>query len=578
MFGLDRRLLVRATKKWIYIGVIGGLFSVILTMALMFMVGSMIDDVLNDIAINSQMMIWLVGILIAKGFLGWLVRLATYHASSETKLSVRDMVYDHALNLGPGVMGRKRTGEIVNTAVDGMEFLELFFGVYFIQFVIGMATPLLICLFIFTIDWVVGLTLIISIPLTPIFLGMMGRNFRKTSDRYSEVNNYMSAQFLDNLQGMTTLVLFGQGKARGKKFYEDNEMVRLETMKLLFVNQVMIFLVDWGFALGTTLVITVVSLLRLRGGFLTPGEVIAMILVSAEFAKPLSLIGEFFFAGAIGREVAKKISSFFDEEIVVNDPGGTGPTESPKASITFDNVHFAYHGTDRKALNGVSFHIKEGETVALVGASGAGKTTITNLLLRLFNSDTGTISLGGLNLEDLPLEWSRKQMALVPQNPYLFYGTFAENMRIAKEDATQEELERAAKAANIHDFIMDTPDGYDTLVGEFGMSLSGGQAQRLAVARAMLEEAPIVILDEPTSQIDVENEAVVQEAINHLTEDKTVIIIAHRLSTVEDVDRIIVMDDGEILETGSHQELLAQGGAYARMIETHTQMVEEKAL
>lgn len=574
MFGIDKRLLASATTRWIVIGAVSGIFSVILSLVLYSLIGINIDEALAEQAMIATWLPWLLLILVVKGGLGYLGRVGSYNASSETKLSIRDQVYAQALELGPGLLGSRRTGELVNMAVDGMEWLELFFGVYFVQFLIGMATPLLLCAYIFFIDWVVGLTLLISIPLTPVFLGMFAHRFRKVSDRYFEMNSHLSAQFLDNLQGMTTLKLFNQGRPRGQKIYQETELNRVETMRLLLVNQIMIFFTDWGFALGTTVVMTVVALLRLRAGFISPGEVVALVLISSEFARPLTLIGAFFFAGAIGREVARKTRDFLAEDPLVARPENPKPVPPGPVGVAFDNVRFSYPGSETPALDGLTMQIEPGETVALIGRSGSGKTTATHLLLRFFAHQSGAVTIGNQSIADFDLEALRAHIALVPQDPYLFYGTVAENLRIASANASQQAVEAAAKAANIHDFIQAQPNQYDTLVGERGLSLSGGQAQRLAIARAILKDTPIVILDEPTSQIDVANEVVIRDAIRELTRDKTVLLIAHRLSTVEQADRIIVLDQGRVVEAGTPAELLGSQGAYAGMLAMHDQALE----
>jgi len=212
--------------------------------------------------------------------------------------------------------------------------------------------------------------------------------------------------------------------------------------------------------------------------------------------------------------------------------------------------------------------ITPGETIALIGKRGSGKTTVVNLLLRTLDPDSGQILFDGASEKDLDLEWIRQHIGLVPQDPFLFYGTIRDNLTMAKEDATDAELMAAITAAELKGFVDASPDGLDTKVGDQGMALSGGQAQRLAIARALLKDAPLVILDEPTSQIDVETEALLNRALERLCANKTVLLIAHRLSTIEQADRIVVMDQGSIAENGTKEELIAQGGIYASMLQT----------
>jgi ABC-type multidrug transport system fused ATPase/permease subunit len=229
-------------------------------------------------------------------------------------------------------------------------------------------------------------------------------------------------------------------------------------------------------------------------------------------------------------------------------------------------VTFGYDGGQRPALRQFDLAVAAGETVALVGSSGAGKTTVLNLLLRSFDPQQGRLVIGGVEARDMPLAQLRSLFALVSQDTYLFHSTVAENLRLARPDADQATLEAATRAANAHDFIARLPAGYDTMVGERGLRLSGGERQRLAIARALLKDAPILLLDEPTSSVDAENEELIQEALRRLARGRTTLVVAHRLSTVADADRIVVLEDGRVVESGRHAELLATGGAYARLI------------
>lgn len=567
MLGIDRRLIVPETQRWLVIGVAVGLLGLGASLVLYWVLGAAIDAMLRRENLLAEWWFWIAALLVAKFALGYAYRMAQYRASSLTKLTIRDKIYEHALRLGPAVLDRKRTGELVNIAVDGMDWIELFYGIYFVQFVIGMATPLVLCIFIGLIDWVAGVALLVSVPLTPVFLGLMARNFRRTSQRYAEVNNEQSAQFLDSIQGMTTLKTFNLGKARGAQMHAASEVQRAETMRLLLVNQVMILFVDFGFALGTTLVLALVGLVRLDAGAVTAGQLVTILLASAEFAKPLTLIGQFFFAGAIGREFAKKILAFLEETPSVRDPQGVvSPARRLRPVLSLRELVFRYAGADRDAVSGVNLDLRPGETVALIGRSGSGKTTLTNLILRTLAPNAGEILLDGVRADEVPAAWIRSHVALVPQDAHLFHGTIAENLRIARPDASDAELEEACRAVGLGSFIASLPAGLATPVGERGAALSGGQVQRLAIARAILKDAPIVVLDEPTSQIDRETETLIEQALRELFRDRAVLLIAHRLSTVEKADRIVVMGDGRVLESGTPRELLERDSLYARMV------------
>jgi ABC-type multidrug transport system fused ATPase/permease subunit len=418
-----------------------------------------------------------------------------------------------------------------------------------------------------------------GVPLTPLFVGSSAKGFRRISGTNEEVKNHNSAQYLDSVQGMSTLKMFNEAERRGVQIQDDNEIQRKATMKLLLVAQVQFVFLELGFALFSTAVAMVVSVYQLSNGHMTPGEAVAVVLLSLEFSRTLLLIGEFFFAGALGREVAASIVKFLNEKAPVKSTDGSqrAGEKGQAVGIELKDVTFTYPGAEEPAIRNLSMSITPGETIALIGKSGSGKTTVTNLLLRTLDPDSGQITYDGIPEEELSLEWIREQIGLVPQDPFLFYGTIRDNLTMAKEDATEEELMAAITAAELKSFIDDSPDGLETKVGDQGMALSGGQAQRLAIARALLKDAPLVILDEPTSQIDVETEALLNRALERLCANKTVLLIAHRLSTIEQADRIIVMDEGGLAESGTKEQLIAQGGIYASMLQTKHDIEEAAA-
>ena len=570
MLGVDDRLVTPATLKWVKVGLLAGLATIPTTIVLYYVLGLTVDAALAG---TNQVRNWfwvLTFLVLLKASLAWLFRTGQFRASSEAKLNVRDQIYQQVVKLGPGLLGKRRTGEIANTATEGVEYLDYYFSVYFVQIWVAIAIPVFLCAAMFSIDFWVGLWTLAGVPLTPLFVGSSARGFRRISKQNEEVKNRNSSQYLDSIQGMSTLKMFNEGERRGQQMEAGNEIQRRLTMRLLAVAQFQFVFLELGFALFSTAVAMGVALYRWSGGFMSPGEVVAVVLLSLEFSRTLLLIGEFFFAGALGREVAAKVIEFLDEKAPVIAGAGRNPGAKPDKAvhIEFRDVTFTFPGADKPALQNLSMVLAPNETVALIGRSGSGKTTVTNLLLRTLEPDSGTILFDGIPAQELALDWIRHQIALVPQDPFLFYGTIGDNLRVAKEDATEAELIAATKAAELYDYIRSTPDGFNTKVGDQGMALSGGQAQRLAIARAFLKNAPIVVLDEPTSQIDVETETLLNRALARLTASKTVLLIAHRLSTIEQADRIIVLEGGRLAESGTRQALLAQGGIYAGMIRT----------
>ena len=328
MLGVDDRLITSATMKWVKVGLGAGLLTVPTTILLYFILGLAVDDVWNGgdvsggINLLKTYLPWFAALVLLKALLAWVFRTGQFRASSEAKLNVRDQIYKQVVNLGPGILGKRRTGEISNMATEGVEYLDYYFSVYFVQIWVAIAIPIFLVIAILSIDWVVGLWMLAGVPLTPLFVGSSARGFRRISKINEVVKNRNSAQYLDSIQGMSTLKMFNEDVRRGKQREENNEAQRKTTMKLLLVAQSQFVFLELGFALFSTAVALGVSLYRYSYGFMTPGEVFAVVLMSLEFSRTLLLIGEFFFAGALGREVAASVIEFLDEKAPVRSTSG----------------------------------------------------------------------------------------------------------------------------------------------------------------------------------------------------------------------------------------------------------------
>ena len=564
----DRRLLaeVRAVRVFLLLSIGFGVLVGLLIIAQAAALSAVIDRVFLRAAALPDVGPLLIALLIslpARAALTWAGEVSAFQAAVRLKTRLRRRLFDHIVQLGPAYVHGERTGELVNTAVEGVEALEAYVSQYLPQLVLAALVPLLMLIFVFPIDLLSGLVLLITAPLIPFFMILIGRAADALTKRQYKELSFLSAHFLDELQGLTTLKLLGRSRQQIETIAQVSRRFRDATLSVLRVAFLSAFALEMIATLSTAIVAVEIGL-RLLYGNLQFEPAFFVLVLAPDFYLPLRLLGTRFHAGLAGVAAAARIFEVLEvsgQGVEIEDHG----VDARWSRVQFDDVRFAY-ADDRPALNGVTFEIKRGEHVALVGATGAGKSTIAHLLLRFGEPQRGAIRIDGVPLSGCAPDAWRAQVAWVPQLPYLFNDTVAANLRLACPAATDDEVTAAAQRAHADEFIRDLPAGYQTVIGERGARLSGGQAQRLALARAFLKAAPFLILDEATSNLDFDTEALIQSSIEQLLADRTALIITHRLSTAAKADRIIVLDRGRVVEQGTHVELLQQQGAYHQLV------------
>ena len=491
--------------------------------------------------------------------------------SAAIQHTLRARLYDRIVALGPAWFANQRTGGVMLTVVDGVEQLQTFFGQYLPQVAIAAAAPFAI--FAVIAFWDVPTALVFLAAALFALFGPMAVHMldRRASLARSRSLNEFGEEFLDAVQGLPTLKSYGQGKAWGERLAARARSLSDNTFWVLSVSLLTRGISDLGVALGAALALTL-GAWRVAAGDMSVEALLIVLMAGTEIFRPLRDLRAVLHRGMLGQSAAASIHALMDAQPLTPAPETAvqaGAVQAGAArlapTIEFDDVAFSYT-PERAAHQGLAFRIAAGERVGVVGPSGAGKSTIVRLLLRECVPQGGVVRVGGHDINTLDTQFLLSHFALVSQDITLFHGTIDDNLRLGRPDATHDEVRAAARAANIDDFIMALPDGYATRIGERGLQLSGGQRQRVAIARALLRDAPILILDEALSSVDTENEALIQQALDRLMAGRTTLILAHRLASVIGADRILVLDQGRVAESGPHAALMRQGGLYHRLM------------
>ncbi|MGD9299775.1 MAG: thiol reductant ABC exporter subunit CydD [Thiohalocapsa sp.] len=564
--------------RWLRLTVALGLAGGVLIILQAWLLAHVVDAVAFQEAGLAAVQAWLwplLGIFLLRAAVAWSSEQTAFRAAGVVKQGLRDRVFRHMQQLGPAWLAGQRSGALAEDLTRGIEGLHDYYARYLPAMTLTVLIPVAILLVVLPLDWLSALVMLFTAPMIPLFMILIGHGVETVNQKQWKQLARMGAHFLDVIQGITTLKLFNASRREAEVIARVSDDYRHSTMQVLRLAFLSSAVLEFFATLGIAIVAVFIGFRLYQldlpiPDILAPPEVsfvsgFFVLLLAPEFYLPLRSLGTHYHGRMEAIAAAERLVAILE----------TPPPQRPAEPVTlppdapiavrFDDVHFAYEA-GREALAGIGFDIAPGERIALVGPSGAGKTTVASLLLGFLQPTAGRITVDGLDLTALDMDDWRRRLAWVPQSPRLFAGSIADNIRLGHPDADFDALRTAAQRAFAAEFIEGLPAAYETPVGERGAGLSGGQIQRIALARAFLRDARLVVLDEATASLDPASEAAVQRAVDALARGRSMLVIAHRLATVRNADRILVLDGGRIVEQGDHATLIAHDGPYRRMV------------
>lgn len=565
---INKRLInyCEESKKYIVLTVLANWISLLCNIGIILIVGDFIGKLFTGDSLgNNTLRLIILGMLILiRIFANLSYGHFSHKASEGVKVKLRDGIFGKLTRIGLNYNKVTSTSSVVQVAVEGVEQLEVYFGRYLPQFFYALLAPITLFILFSFISLKAAIVFLVCVPLIPVsIIAIMKIAKRILKDYWNNYAN-LGDTFLENLQGLTTLKVFNIDEERHKKMNDEAENFRRITMKVLSMQlnsiNVMDLVAFGGAALGS-----IITLNAFYNGQVTLAGTIIIILLSSEFFIPLRLLGSFFHIAMNGMAACDRIFKLLDSDELEERKEDFTKELSHKADIEVDNITFSYDG-ERNVINNVSMKFEKDKFTAIVGESGSGKSTIASLLLNTFKVNEGKIKVNGIDINRIPLKDLYEKMVIISTNSFIFNGSIKDNLLIGKKNATVEEINRALEVANLKEFVYSLDDRLDTQVGEGGSLLSGGQKQRLAFARAILSDREILILDEATSNIDVESEEMIWNSVEKLRNNKTLIVISHRLANVKNADKIYLLDKGNLVEEGNHEELMNKKNKYFNLV------------
>lgn len=553
--------LLSHAKKYIVFQVIWKWLALLCQVVMIYVVSMLLEQVLSGSVTERQILFYgvmVLGAMILRFLFDRQASYASYEASVDVKRILREKIYSKLLKMGASYRENVATSEVVQMAAEGVEQLETYFGRYLSQLFYSLLAPLTLFVILAFVNLKASIVLLVCVPLIPVSIVAVQKFAKRLLNQYWGIYTELGDSFLENLQGLTTLKIYQADEKKAAQMDEESQRFRRITMKVLTMQlnstSVMDIIAYGGAAVGM-----IVTLSEYLKGNVTLGGALMIILLASELFIPLRLLGSFFHIAMNGMAASDKIFALLD----LPEPEEKKEVlEDKEVSICLEGVHFSYSDETSEILKGITMELKAGSFISLVGTSGCGKSTIAGILMGRNQKYRGSITIQERELREISDNSLMEQLTLVSHNSYLFKGTVRENLLMGNADATEEEMCAALEKVNLLEFLKEQ-QGLDTAVMEKGSNFSGGQCQRLALARALLHDTPVYIFDEATSNIDVESEEMIMEVIRELARTRTILLISHRLANVVESDRIYMLQNGQVVQSGTHRELMEKGGSYA---------------